>query len=222
MKRLIKIIYFVVFTGCAQPSVDVGFPDGGSLAPADTRDEWMRVFVSRGLYRGNLGGVSGADAKCQAEAAQAQLGGKWNAWISSGLPTPAFPPRWEEHVRPEVSHAIDHIADAGPWVDVPRESVLFQHHVTLTGYPRAPVRLDQFGVAVEDHAPIWTGTDFGGRSTDYSNCNAWHFDGPGQRRAASFGRAAETSAEWTRAIGLRECDQPAHVLCFEEPVEQFQ
>jgi len=40
-----------------------------------------RIFVTRNVYQGrSLGGISGADAKCQAEGSQ--LGGEWIAWIS--------------------------------------------------------------------------------------------------------------------------------------------
>ena len=33
-------------------------------------------------YDGNLGGLAGADSKCQARADAAGLGGSWNAWLS--------------------------------------------------------------------------------------------------------------------------------------------
>jgi hypothetical protein len=41
-----------------------------------------RIFVSSVLYTGNLGGVLGADQKCQALADGALLGGTWKCWIS--------------------------------------------------------------------------------------------------------------------------------------------
>ncbi len=40
------------------------------------------VFVTSETFNGNLGGRSGADAKCQASAAQANLPGTFKAWIS--------------------------------------------------------------------------------------------------------------------------------------------
>jgi hypothetical protein len=45
------------------------------------------VFVTSGTWTGNLGGVSGADAKCNAEAAAAGLGGSWIALVATGLGT---------------------------------------------------------------------------------------------------------------------------------------
>lgn len=41
-----------------------------------------RVFVTSTTYNGNLGGLGGADVKCQIAANNAQLGGTWRAWIS--------------------------------------------------------------------------------------------------------------------------------------------
>jgi hypothetical protein len=44
---------------------------------------FKRVFVTSVSYNGNLGGLSGADAKCQARADAAGLGGTWKAIISN-------------------------------------------------------------------------------------------------------------------------------------------
>lgn len=42
-----------------------------------------KVFVSSQKYNGNLGGLAGADAKCQALATAAGLTGTYKAWLSS-------------------------------------------------------------------------------------------------------------------------------------------
>ena len=41
-----------------------------------------RAFVTSAVYNGNLGGLAGADAKCQSQAAGAGLGGTWKALLS--------------------------------------------------------------------------------------------------------------------------------------------
>ena len=41
-----------------------------------------RAFVTNANYAGNLGGLAGADAKCQSQAATAGLGGTWKALLS--------------------------------------------------------------------------------------------------------------------------------------------
>ena len=53
----------------------------------------VTAFVTSTSYNGNLGGVSGADLKCQARAAVAGLPGTYRAWILSGTGTQN---RWPE------------------------------------------------------------------------------------------------------------------------------
>lgn len=57
-----------------------------------------RVFISSASYNGNLGGVTGADAKCTALANNAELGGTWKAWLSSS-----------------GNLAKNRVQDVGPW-----------------------------------------------------------------------------------------------------------
>jgi hypothetical protein len=47
------------------------------------------VFVTSQLYGGNLGGVQGADSKCQTLAQHAGLPGTFFAWLSDGTVTPS-------------------------------------------------------------------------------------------------------------------------------------
>ncbi len=44
----------------------------------------VRAFITSTKYDGNLGGLTGADAKCQARAVAAGLTGTWKAWLSDG------------------------------------------------------------------------------------------------------------------------------------------
>src|SRR5262245_8934869 len=46
-----------------------------------------RVFVTSAVYSGALGGIPGADEKCQALAGA--LGGSWRAWVGDGDSSPA-------------------------------------------------------------------------------------------------------------------------------------
>lgn len=50
----------------------------------------MRVFITSSVWNGNLGGLSGADNKCQSAASSASLGGKWMAWLSTSTNSPAL------------------------------------------------------------------------------------------------------------------------------------
>ena len=51
-------------------------PDGGAGADAGLPANAKLVFVTRATYRGDMGGVAGADSKCNAAAAGGSLGEK--------------------------------------------------------------------------------------------------------------------------------------------------
>lgn len=73
---------------------DVAIPDGSSLDASTgdgfdgyTSPTFRRVFISSETFTANLGGASGADAKCNAAASAAGLGGTWAAWLSTSSST---------------------------------------------------------------------------------------------------------------------------------------
>lgn len=57
-----------------------------------------RVYISLTATNGNMGGLTGADAICQADAATAGKGGTWVAWLSTS-----------------TVNAKDRLVDLGPW-----------------------------------------------------------------------------------------------------------
>jgi hypothetical protein len=90
------------FTGTCRGQCDAAL-DQGCFENPDTRqcgkreEQWefhacpgtppwapvKRVFVTSTGYPGNLGGLAGADAKCQERATAAGLGGTFKAWLSA-------------------------------------------------------------------------------------------------------------------------------------------
>lgn len=73
--------------GCTEdglPPADGGFDAGSDAAEdgADASTGAKRVFVTSKVYTGNLGGLAGADAKCQGLADAAKLGGTYKAWLA--------------------------------------------------------------------------------------------------------------------------------------------
>jgi len=69
----------------------VTYPENDNCDTLTTQNEWpyvasdmpnlRRVFITPEGFTGNLEGLDGADAKCQAEADQLSLGGKWMAFL---------------------------------------------------------------------------------------------------------------------------------------------
>jgi len=65
--------------GSSHDDVTVSFSAGGP----------RRVFMTSTTYNANLGGVAGANSKCQDRANAASLGGNWKAWISTSTSSPS-------------------------------------------------------------------------------------------------------------------------------------
>lgn len=102
----------------------------------------MLVFISSEKYRGDLGGVAGADLKCQILAAKGGLGGTYKAWLwtSTSGPKETFFYSPGRYIRPDivkVAHDFEHL---------------------LYGKFLAPINVTEMGKVLEDlDASMWTG-----------------------------------------------------------------
>ena len=143
--------------------------DDGNLDPDDGCDnncelQFLYAFVTQAQYTGALGGVGGADAICQMEAA-GKLPGTYRAWIASSVddrPAVRFaihagapyhlPDRQTAIVagfmglNDDVMHAIDQTADAA--VVVPSAMDCASDRNVWTA-------LDKDGNVVSDHCAGW-------------------------------------------------------------------
>lgn len=80
-------------TDAATDAATDGAPDGGAA---------KHVFVTSTQYSGALGGLAGADAKCQARAVAGGLSGTYKAWLADS--------------KQRVSNRFSAAGLAGPWV----------------------------------------------------------------------------------------------------------
>lgn len=161
------------------------------------------VFVSSESYEGNLGGVAGADTKCQELADAAKLPGVYQAWLSDET-TPAklrVKPSSFAYVRPDgVPVAKDfNIFSQG-------QGLAASISVTETKEPIAPI----MGCAGTDK--VWTGTTALGLSQPGKTCVNWMSVGMGE--LAAVGDLDEIGAGWTEACGA-PCVAMAHLYCLE-------
>ena len=69
-------IIYPELTTCDEISVENNWPYLPSKFP-----NLRRVFITDSVFTGNLGGLSGADQKCQQEAENQGFGGKWQVFI---------------------------------------------------------------------------------------------------------------------------------------------
>ena len=174
-----------------------------------------RVFVTSKKFDGKLGGLAGADAKCQAAADGAKLGGQWKAWLSTNQ-SPAY-----RFNKSSVGYQrIDGKSVAATWqglvdgnIDVPIK--LDENGKTVTG--------DKNGIYCKGGWParVWTNTRQNGlyqvSSNHYSyNCRYWTYTSSSTGHRGFIGDALRTNKGWTET-GCREpCKLTARLYCFEQ------
>lgn len=163
------------------------------------------IFVTEDTYTGNLGGLTGADEKCQVSASQAGLPGTYKAWLSDSVTS----------ATDRLNHsAIAYYSTNGALVAVNWDDL-------TDGALYSPVNANQFGNFTETASSnVWTGTDSNGISniTDpispgLVSCQNWTADisfliGP-------IGSKSSTNSTWTENGGLG-CDQPARLYCVQQ------
>lgn len=167
-----------------------------------------RVFLTSETFTGNLGGVSGAHAKCQSAADAAGLGGTWRAWIADDTISPATDPNFTKNEGPYVR--LDGIVVAMNWEDLTDSGLL------------APINLDETGKYNADvpdvsDVRVWTATDFSGNSSfGLDNCNSWTYDGGSSLRGSDGLANRWTSQIWTAWEGSSCESSDLHLYCFEQ------
>ena len=186
-------------------SIAVGVANANSSPDCgQTIGPHQRVFVTSTTYDGNLGGLAGADAKCQARADAANLGGSWKAWISDSNTSAA-----SRLVHSNIPYRrLDGVKIADNWTD-------------LTTYPGLDALLNI--TELNTLAPssfetyTWTNTleDGGIRITDSSkSCNNWTNNEYGTGFAGATGRVNATWG-WSNWGGTN-CDYKLRLYCFEQ------
>ena len=126
------------------------------------------VFVSSAGYNGNLGGVAGADAKCQELATAAGLSGTFKAWLSDSTSSPST--SFTHNTKPY--QLVDGTIIAQNWNDV------------TDGALSASIDIDENGVKLpapnQTLTGVWTDTDANGNlltpclgGVTTCNCNNW-------------------------------------------------
>lgn len=149
-----------------------------------------RVFVTSTSYDGDLGGLSGADAECEARATAGSLGGvSWTAWLSSSS------------------------VDARERIPAVRYRTLNDVDVTSDGSNLygggldANIDRDELNGAVS--ATVWTGTDTDGTKT-IDHCSEWGADsGNGTEGTNS------NLVSWTNDATPGDCSVAQRLYCFE-------
>ncbi len=145
------------------------------------------IFVTSGSWNGNLGGMSGADSKCDAAVAGASLAGVWVALISTSQTNAVSRiPVGVQFVRMDAAIIADNLAD------------LFD------GTIQNPINLDEHSIIKVGH--VFTGSESDGTVSD--NCGGVETCGDWTAGAVNgeIGMVSQTNANWVQSGCFSTCD----------------
>jgi hypothetical protein len=168
----------------------------------------LKVFVTSGTYTGNLGGLTGADQKCQGLANAAGLTGTYKAWLSDsngGTPDTRFTKSLVPYEQTN-SNATNQIASS---------------YSDLTdGNLRQKIEFTEEGKLAEVDVSgnlVWTGTLSNGKPSGFT-CSDWSTKGNnGANQFASHGALSKTDYTWS-GIGAiwTTCNIALRLYCFQQ------
>ncbi len=178
---------------------------------------YKRAFVTSTAYNGNLGGLSGADAKCQARADAASLGGTWRAILSTGTIDAIDRVGYKWDVLINMQGGIIAIwPRAAATVAANGQSDLWNDALLR------PIKYDEFGSSQVGQGAVWTGTisyfdsaSAGGTSSS-QHCLSWTSQSSGGEGMS--GTAGGTGPQWIHDndISNTQCIINRKIYCIEQ------
>ena len=159
------------------------------------------VFVTSDTFKKNLGGLKGADDKCQAEAdhpASIVPSGTYLAWLSDGTDSPDT--RFTKSSHPYI---------------LPNGKKIAEDYTDLTdGSLLKPINLGPNGKPV-GWQRFWTGTNADGTTVQYTyTCEGWTGD-PIPNLHAMSGSTVQTSTLWSEQ-SVSRCEGSYRLACFQQ------
>lgn len=156
----------------------------------DTTDR--TVFVTVAAFTGNFGGLSGADARCQAAADAAGLYGTYKAFLSDGT----------------ASAASRMTSTSGRYVLVNGTAVANNGAEFFSSTHLAPINIGENG-SLQNGAEVFTGSNGPGNPVG-GNCNNWT---DGSSRQVGFqGLTHQSNDQWSSAYD-QFCDRGGRLYC---------
>ena len=163
------------------------------------------MFVTSEVFTGNLGGITGADQKCQTAAEKAGLPGVYVAWISSSEGSPA-----ERFIQSAVPYRqLDGTEIASNWDDLIDGTL--QSGIYLTELKTLPQKGTTKSCML-DIAFAWSNTQESGVlwQANYA-CGEWSEEvGSGYT-----GRVGLIDGGWS-VDGIADCQDQASLYCVEQ------
>lgn len=167
--------------------------------------EFRRVFVTSDAFTADLGGLAGADAKCQTAADLAGLPGTYLAWLSSpgGSPVARF-------VHSSVPYRqVNGIDVADDWDDLV-DGMLISGIVVSED--DGPAGKGVHSCPSSDAPIVWTNTkETGAEIVGDWHCGEW----TGAPGTGVAGRPGSINSSWTQDC-TADCQDQAALYCFEQ------
>lgn len=156
-----------------------------------------RVFVTKTWTRGNIGGLTGANTFCTAQANQASLGGTWKAWLSDSQTS-------------ATQNIPTH--NNGPYKLVDNATLVASNWDNLIdGTLSNKINKDQFGT-LQEGIVTWTNTKINGTINNSNNtCDNW----TSATGTTNTGHTGLSNNQWTQ-FGSDNCNTYKPIYCFEQ------
>jgi hypothetical protein len=151
------------------------------------------AFVTSEQFTGGqIGGLMGADMKCQDAANAAGLPGMYRAWLSTA-----------------DNHAFDRLGDASGWIRPDDRPFAVDSQQIVNGTFFYPPNIDENGVLTS--GAVWTGTFVGAAEPAGSNfCGDWMSDDAG---AVGLTGELGYGADIWSSFNTLPCNSQAHLVC---------
>ena len=173
----------------------------------------VRVFLSSEKYTGNLGGLAGADQKCNDLANIEGLGGQWVAWLSTSDISAST--RITQTNNNYV--LLDGRVIANGWADLTDGSlnspIILTENMNSHDNGNTWTHTKPNGETVgRDEEPVWVEDEF--ITALINACNDWTSEDRDKYRAGR-GNISSTTETWTYD-NLRSCNTEERIYCFED------
>jgi hypothetical protein len=172
-------------------SIDSQPIDAAVDAPIDADTSPHLVFVTSSLHSCVLGGLTGADAICQARAQGANRQGTYKAWLADTNLSPAT--RMTHHLGPY--QLVTGTVIAQGWTDLTDGTLAAKIDRTETGVQLGGVGCDANLPTCHficEGGEVWSNVDAAGNRRVIADCNGWTTTGN-----STAGNDGKTDATWT-------------------------
>jgi hypothetical protein len=183
------------------------FQQSASPPPSALGTAHKRVFVTHAAYLGDLGGLAGADQKCNAAARDGGLTGSFTAYLGTADAGPAT-----------------RFTSGGPWYQHFNDGgvvLTFNNAANVANMPRAGLRADEHGhdrvidvPCSNDECLYWTG-GVGAFEVAYATCGDWTSSAFSNSDQTPIGAPNSGDPKWTNDQ-WEYCSNPHAIVCLEQ------